>query len=198
MEETQSSIGVRDILFNALFAFVVFFILAFLLINPIAKTADVENNAQILITARWGDGRPEDVDLYVQDPLGNLVWFRSREAGFLTLDRDDLGERGDTLEVDGEQIKNPLNEETVAIRGVLVPGEYTVNVHLYRGVAGVVVPVTVKVERVNPKVQVIFFGTVTLPAQNSEITVVSFTVTAEDKVTGAVTVPKQLTPLRRR
>jgi len=26
-----------------------------------------------------------------QDPIGNMVWYRRREAGFMLLDRDDRG-----------------------------------------------------------------------------------------------------------
>ncbi len=48
------------------------------------------------------------------------------------LDRDDLGERNDAIEVAGRRVLNPLNQEIVSIRGIL-PGEYVVNLHLYRG-----------------------------------------------------------------
>ena len=125
-------IGFTDLLFNALLGFVVMFVLAVLLINPIAKSGAVDAKAEFLITLSWPEGRREDVDLYVQDPAGEMVWFRSREAGLMHLDRDDLGERNDVIEVAGRQVRNPLNQEIVSIRGIL-PGEYVVNLHLYRG-----------------------------------------------------------------
>jgi hypothetical protein len=43
------------------------FVLAFLLINPIAQTGAVDAKAEFLITLSWPDGRREDVDLYVED-----------------------------------------------------------------------------------------------------------------------------------
>ena len=39
----------------------------------------------------WPDNHPDDFDIFVQDPLGNMVWYRRREAGFMLLDRDDRG-----------------------------------------------------------------------------------------------------------
>ena len=114
-------IAFTDLLFNALLSFVVMFVLAVLLINPVAKSGAVDPKAEFLITLTWPEGRREDVDLYVEDPAGELVWFRSREAGLMHLDRDDLGERNDMIEVSGRRIANPLNQETVSIRGIL-PG----------------------------------------------------------------------------
>jgi hypothetical protein len=195
MEEAEDGIGFLDILFNMAIVFVALFALAWMLISPPAKTGDVVNKAEFLVTVTWPDGRKEDVDTYVEDPAGNLVWFRTRAAGLMHLDRDDLGERGDVLTIDGREVKNSLNQEIVAIRGFM-PGEYTVGVHLYRGF-GEIVPVAVKVEKINPVVQTIFYGSVLLPEQGSEKTVVRFTVTGGDSVIDVNTVSKPLVPLRR-
>ena len=43
-------IGFTDLLFNALLGFVVMFVLAVLLINPIAKSGAVDAKAEFLIT----------------------------------------------------------------------------------------------------------------------------------------------------
>jgi hypothetical protein len=90
-------VAFTDLLFNALLGFVVMFVLAFLLINSIARTGAVDPKAEFLITLTWPDGRPED-------PAANLVWFRQREAGLMHLDRDDLGQRNDFIEVAGRRI----------------------------------------------------------------------------------------------
>ena len=47
----------------------------------------------------WPDMNPNDLDTYVQDPAGAVVWFRSREAGLMHLDRDDRGLAGDVIKV---------------------------------------------------------------------------------------------------
>ena len=39
-------LGFTDLLFNALLGFVVMFVIAFLLINPVAKTGAVDNKAE--------------------------------------------------------------------------------------------------------------------------------------------------------
>jgi hypothetical protein len=156
----RSELGFTDLLFNALLGFVVMFVIAFLLINPVAETGAVDNKAEFLITLTWPDGRMEDVDLYVEDPDGRLVWFRAREAGLMHLDRDDLGQSNDVIEVAGKKIVNPVNQEIVSIRG-LAAGEYVVNVHLYRDDGGKPVPATVRVEKLNPRVELIFHGEVT-------------------------------------
>lgn len=193
---SDTGVGFTDLLFNALLGFVVMFVLSFLLINPIAKTGAVDPKAEFLITLAWPDGRRDDVDLYVEDPTGNLVWFREREAGLMHLDRDDLGQRNDVVEVGGRKIQNPLNQETVSIRGIL-PGEYVVNVHLYRAVEAGPVPATVKVEKLNPTVEVVFYGAVELARQGDERTAVRFSVRADGDVSGANRLPKSIVPLRR-
>jgi hypothetical protein len=190
-------VGFTDLLFNALLGFVVMFVLSYLLINPIAKTGAVDAKAEFLITLTWPDGRREDVDLYVEDPSGNLVWFRTREAGLMHLDRDDLGRSNDVIRVAGRDIVNPLNQEIVSIRGIQ-PGEYVVNLHLYRAAPDQQeVPATVKVEKLNPRVEVVFYGEVLLVRPQQERTAVRFSVAADGKVAGVNQLAKELVPLRR-
>ena len=189
-------VGFTDLLFNALLGFVVMFVLAYLLINPIAKTGAVDAKAEFLITLTWPDGRREDVDLYVEDPAGNLVWFRTREAGLMHLDRDDLGRSNDVIRVAGREIVNPLNQEIVSIRGIQ-PGEYVVNLHLYRAQADQQpVPATVKVEKLNPRVEVVFYGEVALARPREERTAVRFKVAADGTVGDVNQLAKALVPLR--
>jgi hypothetical protein len=189
-------VGFTDLLFNALLGFVVMFILAFLLINPIARSGAVDPKAEFQITLAWPDGREEDVDLYVQDPAGDLVWFRGRDAGLMHLDRDDLGQRNDIIEIGGRPVVNPLNQEIVSIRGI-VPGEYVVNLHLYRTAGALPVPATVKIEKLNPRVELVFFGPFTLTAQGEEQTAARFSIGADGRVRDVNRLPKQLVPLRR-
>ena len=189
-------VAFTDLLFNALLGFVVMFVLAFLLINPVAKSGAIDPKAEFLITLTWPDGRREDVDLYVEDPAGRLVWFRSREAGLMHLDRDDLGRSNDVIRVGGREIVNPLNQEIVSIRGIQ-PGEYVVNLHLYRADGDQPVPATVKIEKLNPKVQLVFLGPLTLTAQGDEQTAARFSLTTDGRVRDLNQLPKQLVPLRR-
>jgi hypothetical protein len=180
-----------DILFNALLGFAFMIFIAFSLINPEAKLGTVELKAEMIITVSWPDNNPDDIDTYVEEPGGNIVWYHSREAGLVHLDRDDRGNYRDTINVNGQDIVNPLNQETVTIRS-FVPGEYVVNVVHYLANSGQPVPVTVKVERINPKVEVVYYGTVELNRRGQEETVVRFTVSPTGEVSNINSIQKSL------
>ena len=105
-----------DMLFNMLIAFVFCFIVALLAMNPKAlKAGDIPAKAEYIITVSWPDLNPNDIDAWVQDPGGNLVWFRAREAGLMHLDRDDRGLSGDVITINGKEVINPLNTEVVTL-----------------------------------------------------------------------------------
>jgi hypothetical protein len=170
-----------DILFNVLLGFTFMVFMAFALINPEAKTGTVDIKAEMLITVTWPDGNPDDIDTYVEDPLGNVAWYHSKEAGFIHLDRDDRGNYRDTMIINGEMVENPLNQESVTFRG-LMPGEYVVNVYHYIANTTNEVPVSVKVEKINPALQVIYYGIVNLDHRGNERTAVRFTVDDQGNV----------------
>lgn len=180
-----------DLLFNTLLAFVMLFAIALLAMNPKAKTGVIDAKAEFIVTVTWPDMDPNDIDTWVQDPSGNLVWFRAREAGLMHLDRDDRGTANDTLVINGQQVVNPLNQEVVTVRGY-APGEYTVNVFYYETRNGRPVDVTVSVVKVNPRAEVVFYGTVALARKGDEATAVRFNVNREGGVDSVGTLPKQL------
>jgi hypothetical protein len=101
------------------------------------------------------------------------VWYHAREAGFMVLDRDDRGGLNNTIVVNGRKLSSPIRQETVSIRGI-VPGEYTINVNHYLASTGAPVPVAVKVEKVNPAVEVVHYDTITLDHTGHERTAVRF------------------------
>lgn len=180
-----------DLLFNTLLAFVMLFAIAMIAMNPKAKKGDIQAKAEFIITVTWPDLNPNDIDTWVQDPGGNLVWFRSREAGMMHLDRDDRGISNDTIVINGQKVVNPLNQEVVTIRG-FAPGEYTVNVQYYESHNGQAVPVNVSVVKVNPRAEVVFYGTANLARKGDEATLVRFTVDADGGVTNVNTLAKRL------
>jgi hypothetical protein len=181
-----------DMLFNMLIAFVFCFIVAMLAMNPRAlKAGDIPAKAEVLITVSWPDMNPNDIDTWVQDPAGRLVWYKQRDIGLLHLDRDDRGLANDTIVVDGKKIINPLNQEVVTLRGI-EPGEFVVNVHYYESANAAPVDVTVTVVKVNPRAEVIFHGTLTLAHKGDEATAVRFTVRPDGSVTDVNTLAKSL------
>ena len=77
-------LALTDLTSNLLAVFMCLFCLAFLLMaKKIEKNKKVEAKAEFLITITWPEESDNDVDTYVEDPVGNLVFFRSREKGLL-------------------------------------------------------------------------------------------------------------------
>jgi hypothetical protein len=180
-----------DMLFNVVLGLAFMVFIAFSLLNPSAKTGAIDLRAEMIITMNWPDNDPNDMDLYVEDSLGNIVWYHAKEAGLMHLDRDDRGNYRDTITVNGREIQNPLNQETVTIRGV-VPGEYVVNVNQFLQATPGTVPVSVKVEKLNPVATVVYYGSADFDHQGEEKTFVRFTLDADGQVSDVNTRPKSL------
>jgi len=153
----KSAIGFIDLLFNILLGFAFLFIVAFLLIKPEAKKKDFDRRAEFIVILEWNHDAPDDLDLYVQDPLENRVSFRHSTVNFMHLDKDDLGSMNDTItNADGTVSTVRINREVVTIRGI-IEGEYIINGHYYsersyKQIAKKYKELTVKVElhKVNP------------------------------------------------
>lgn len=181
-----------DMLFNMLIAFVFCFIIALLAMNPKAlKAGDIPSKAEYIVTVSWPDRNPNDIDTWAQDPAGNLVWFRAREAGLMYLDRDDRGDANAATLVNGQRIESPFRQEVVTIRGI-VPGEFTVNVQYYQSRDGQPVEVSVAVLKVNPRAEVVYYGQVKLDRQGDEATAVRFTIQPDGGVVNTNTLKKSL------
>ena len=178
-EEAFDPLGVM--LFKALQVIAFLFFLALLAVSPDAKEGKIDSKAEFLITMDWPDNHPDDLDLFVQDPVGNIAWYRHREAGFLTLDRDDRGGINDFIIVNGKKILSPIREEIVTLRGI-VAGEYTVNVSHFQATTGQPVAASVKVQKLNPTVQVVFDNKLMLDHSGQEKTAVRFRLDTEGKV----------------
>ena len=144
-----SNLSFNDLLFNVLVGFVMLFVIAFLLINPITKKSDVPVKAEFLIVLSWPNDAADDLDLWVQRDSEKPVGFSNRENTPLHLDRDDLGRTNDKVVIDGNPKTINVNRETTTIRGI-VPGEYFVAVHYYSMTTIEDLPYTVTVMKVNP------------------------------------------------
>ena len=188
---TSGQDAFTDVLFNALLGFAFMFVVAFSLMSDPEQTGKVEAKAELLITVRWPDGHPDDVDAVVEDPRGNLVWYHNQDTGLMHLDRDDRGTFHDRIRIDGREVSNPLNQETVSLRA-LAPGEYVVNLLHYQANTGDPVDVTVKVERLNPSVELVYYGSHELLGTGSEITAVRFELDAAGRVDHVRSTPKPL------
>src|ERR1700737_2539267 len=115
-------------------------------INTDAKQGKVDPKAEMLVTVSWPDNHPDDIDTYVEDPQGNIVWYHVMEAGLMNLERDDRGDYKNVIVVNGKTIRNQIRQEIVTMRG-LITGEYVVNINHYLAQTPDPVPVRVKGEK---------------------------------------------------
>ena len=183
-----------DLLFNALLGFTFLFLVAIMFMNPEAKTGIIDPKAEYIITITWEDNSPDDIDTWIEDPDGRIIWFRNTEAGLIHLDRDDRGRLNDTITINGEVVENPLNQEIVTIRGV-VKGEYVVNLHYYASETGKPVDVNVRLVKVNPTLEVVYYGTVKLEEVGTEKTAFRFNIGRDGKISKLNFIPKSLVTL---
>lgn len=120
----------RDLLFNLLGSLLVVFVLVLVLIND-PKDAEQEDivRDRLVVDLYWGppvgkeSDRDTDVDLWVTGPADvRPVGYSNRMGTQFALTRDILSRRS-TLA--------PINHEQSGAQ-FIVPGQYTVNVHLFR------------------------------------------------------------------
>jgi len=163
-----------DLLFNLLLGFAFLFIISFLMIQPILKKAEVHTQAEYIITVTWPVNNKDDIDTWLEDPLGNVLFFRNKEVGLSHLDRDDLGHSNDVIYLaDGSSVTYPYNQEITTIRG-FIGGEWTLNLHMYSKNEENPTTARVVVDKLNPKLKTIIAKDITLGERGEEITVARF------------------------
>jgi hypothetical protein len=181
----------RDVITLALCGFVAVVILLLPHLNPkqeaqAAVASTVPGN--VMVEARWADELDTDVDLWVQAPGDVPVGYSNKSGLIFNLLRDDLGRNADPTQ---------LNYEVSYSRGV-PPGEYAINLHMYRNkskVSPVKVTVVTSVKRPNAEsAKQILTSSVDLMVENQETTVYRFKLTeAGELVPGSVnSLPKPL------
>ncbi len=191
LNASASGDAFTDLLFNALLGFAMMFIIAFMLISEPENEGNVEAKAEMLITVRWPDDHPDDVDTLVEGPQGEVVWYHNRDSGLMHLDRDDRGLLADRMVLDGKTVLNPINQETITVRA-LQSGEYVVNLLHYQSNYSEPLPVSVKVEKLNPEVSLVYYGTRNLKGTGDEQTAVRFKLNGAGEVTGTNELQKKL------
>jgi hypothetical protein len=161
----------RDVITLALCGFVAIVILLLPHLapkNPAEAQAAASVPGNIMIEARWDDSLDSDIDLWVQAPGDVPVGYSNKSGLIFNLLRDDLGRNADPTQ---------LNYEVSYSRGI-PPGEYAVNLHMYRNksrVTPVKVTVVTSVKRPGSEsARQVLASTVELTAENQETTVYRF------------------------
>lgn len=198
--------GYIDLLLNILVGIIFISIVSTALINlkVVNQQDGLKKNAEYVAQVEWNPAINCDVDTWVKDGRKHLVYFRHKDDDVMHIERDDQGFTNDwytplssaldSLIPGGSHQTSPppaapptttataTNEETWVLRG-LVPGTYTLNLHLYAcHIPGtstaphtyINLPVTVKLIRINPKYEVVKEVTVTLERTWEEVTVFNF------------------------
>lgn len=177
-----------DLLLNVLTGIIFLFVLTTLLIQAPKKAEDagIKKNAEYIITATWDGAQDCDVDMWVQDPLGNLVSFQMLSRALMTIERDDLGFKNDYFyDAEGKLILEANeNKEIWTLRGKQ-EGRFVLNLHVYSCRIDNVnqplyqkmdVPVEVEMIKLNPSYEVVVREKITLTHIWDERTVFSFTI----------------------
>ena len=168
----------RDVITLALAGFVALVLLILPHINPEARASadQSEPPGNVIVEVRWPDSVASDVDLWVQAPGDIPVGYSNKGGALFNLLRDDLGDLLDATK---------LNYEIAYSRG-LAPGEYTVNLHLYRNAARVSpIPVSVVVsvkEAVSQSARQILATQVDLTREGEETTALRFRLGADGRL----------------
>lgn len=167
--------GFLDLFLNIVVTFVFLFFISWMLIAINEKKADVKKpKAEFLLTITWPDGCNDDVDIYVRDPIGNIIWFRNRDVGLVSLDRDDKGSLGDRYIIAGNRvIESERNQEIISIRG-FIEGDWKINVHMYAKRDVEPTSVRLSLDKLNPSVYNIFTKDIVLENYWQEETVMNF------------------------
>ena len=172
-----------DLILNLLLGITAMFMLAVINMNIQKKTiSPVEEKAEILITMSWADRSNDDVDLWIQDPDGRILSYRTRQTGFLTLDHDDMGfsVHKQTVE-NGESSSIPYRREVAAVRRK-IKGRYIVNVHMFQKRDPEPIAVTIESVQINPY-RVLIRKIIILNATKEEITVYGFDIDKDEIIT---------------
>lgn len=182
-----------DLLFNILLGFTFLFFITILFINPISKLGNVNLKAEYIITVDWQDNLPDDIDIWVQDPNGEIVSYLKKDAGWLHLDRDDQGIINDVVIINNEEVIYPINREVVTLRGI-IPGEYIVNLYLYEHKSKEPVEAKIIIEKVNPSLKLVYFNNTVLETKDTELTIARFNLDAKGDFTIGSLQKEILTP----
>src|ERR1700758_1778381 len=116
-----SPLAFIDMLLNIVIAMSVLFMISYLTAKkvdePVKKGMDMK--AEFVISLEWPGSSGDDIDLHLLLPSGKKVWYRNKDVGYATLERDDQGSRTDFyVDADGNTIAVPSNKEIITIRAV--------------------------------------------------------------------------------
>jgi len=94
------------------------------------KEEGINPKAEYITIMSWDNTVDCDVDIWVKNPLGSIIYFQYKDIDHMSLDRDDMGVRSDIVSTGNDEIAVVDNREYVTFRKMF-EGEYVINMHLY-------------------------------------------------------------------
>lgn len=190
MMNRTTSVAYIDLL-TVLFALFVM-VCGILLSVHISEThGNTTSKAEYIAELTWDEKSNSDVDLWAKNPLGTIVYFKNKDAGFMTLDRDDTGINDNTvIGPDGTRIMAPNRQEVLSIRTIM-PGKTVINVMLYALRNPPPIHVKVEIIKLNP-FAVVAEKEVDLTVEGQEVTIASFIVNQDGSFSDVDTVTQEM------
>lgn len=179
-------IAYLDLLVNLLMVFVVLVALLVTLVKPTMGKPSIETLGTVAVVMTWPEYDNSDIDLWMQNPDGNIAFFANPSQGYMFLEHDDLA----YFKVKGEK----RHYERMIIQQA-INGEYVVNIMLYRKEMpsrDARIPVTVTLWRLRGNDQVITTVHLTLDTQGQEKTAFRFRLNAAGEISHVSHLQKRL------
>ena len=92
--------------------------------QPPTRADALHTEGEYAVVLSWAKSCGADLDLYVREPSGRVVYFNHQNGRVAHLEHDDIPSAG-------LGYSREANFERVVIRGI-APGEFVVNVHVYQ------------------------------------------------------------------
>jgi hypothetical protein len=156
--------------------------------NNTENLSRIEFDAHLMIIATWPGNHGDDIDLYVRDPRGEVVFFKQKNNSIMHLDRDDLGSYGDFHEAGDTGLIS--NRETVTIRSKF-PGEFVVNLHAYSKAPDVPTPISVRIYQISNN-EILLDKLILLDFAGEEKTACRFTVSDNGTISNVNELPMRI------
>lgn len=162
----DSDTAFKDMLFNIILIIGTMFVLMFVYINPPSiANKNIDAKGDYMIRMEWDPESMSDLDLWIRDPLQNIVSYMNKSSGLMLLDVDDLGGSTDTITLpDGTTKTINVNMEIVTLRGT-VAGKYTTNVFFYSRKDQMNIKAKISLIRINPRYELITETEMQFPAR---------------------------------
>ncbi|MEY4723330.1 MAG: hypothetical protein RLZZ324_843 [Candidatus Parcubacteria bacterium] len=148
------------------------------------EDANAHTEGVYAVSMTWDEKSDDDVDLYVRDPSGAICYFQAKQHPLMNLERDDVGYAAETVMLPDGSYKSVFrNDERVVLRGTM-PGEYVVNVHMFRKRDPKPATVVITLTKLKGDDTVVIKKVRILPEDGDEATAFRFTLSESGTVTG--------------